>query len=455
MNNEKKLNLLDAQSYIISSTPKTGKFTFLSYMIMTLFKEKALLFTAQEEYLFQRRINTLSKQYEQFHDLDKMFSPFFLKEDWNTLKQHYNYDFFIQELEHIIIHAEEKIIIMHRFEEFFEFQDRYEIENVYKALIKISITHNKKIIFLLNNKHENHDLLYHIAEEFSDISISITNDQKNNRIVTIKNLLLNQEFPLMKFQITQQAFVFDYYHNNNELLQNKVKNVLLAELNPSHSNDDLIEICSFIFKKQNFDIKYADSMTSMLKEIFIRPDVIVIFMTRSDENFDTIKAIKAQLPETSIIAILDQDFVRSEDIQEAYTYGCDELFSNDLELERLILVLQKASKSTFYTDAVKTLPALNNKVKTLDEMLEFAHECVEKSIFFSIFVFQCKENDVGKYNVSRKNDYICREKDKIFYLALNTAPKDIIHIRKRFHHCELIYIWEPITHTRLEDCLHA
>jgi len=446
-------DLFNANSYIIDSAPKVGKFTFLAYLLTSLFKEKALVLTPQESYLFKRRINSLSKQYKQFSNLHDFISPLYLKENWHTLKQKYGYSYFITEVEQIIIHSQEKIIVMHRLGEFFEFQDRYDIENVYKALIKVASLHEKKIIFLANNSHENYEFIHNFAEEFSDITISIKVNEQSDRLISIKNLLLNQEYPLMSFQITQKAFLLDYYNNDKDSKEEKIKNVLIAELD--HSDDNLRDICSFIFQKPNFVVKYANSTKTILQEVFIRPDVIVVFMKRTLENLETLQAIKSQLPNSPIVAILDQNFVRAEDAQEAYSYGCDDLFSHDLELERLILALQKASKTSFYTNVIETLPKIDNTIKTLPEMQKFANECIHKAIFFTVFVFKITNQNLQGYNVSRKHDYICIENDTVYYLALNTAPKDIVHIKKRFQECELVCIWEPINHTMLEDCLHA
>jgi CheY-like chemotaxis protein len=453
MQNKDHLNLLQAQSIIIESAPKVGKFTFLLYLLTTLYKKKALILTPQESYLFKRRVDALSTRYSQFSNIDKSYDTLYLKKNWHTLKQKYGYGFFMEELDNIIINSEEDIIVMHKIGDFFEYQDRYEIETVYKAAIKTASLNNKQIIFLANNQHENHEFIQNFSQEFTDIAIEITTNEKNHRLVNIKNILHNQEYPLMKFEITNKAFLLDYADMSDALNADKMQNILLTELDDG--NEDIKAICNFIFQKQNIQLKYADSLKTILQEIFIRPDMIVFFMKRTQENLETIKAIKNQLPNTPIIVILNQDFVRAEDAQEAYLYGCDELFSHNLELERLILAFQKAIKSTFYTDVVKKLPKVENHTKSLEELSSLAKACIEKSIFFSLFIFQKEQDDNEQYTVNRKHDYIFIDKNKIFYLALNTAPHDITYIEKRFDKCKLICTWEPINETNIEDCLHV
>jgi len=451
------LTLLNADSMIIESGGKAGKMTLLFYLINFLYKDKAIIFTPQESYLFKRRIKSLSSQYQQFLNLEKVISPYYLDENWNMLKQKYGYEFFLQELTQIITTSEEKIIVLHRLGEFFEFQDRYEIENVYKTLIKLATVHKKKMIFLVNNKNENYEYIRRIADEFTDVSISIENNENNERLLNIKDVLQNKEYPLMHFKIHNENFILDLYKKSQEITNNKTKNILIAELNPAH--DNMKDICTYIFDKPNFSVKYANSLQSILQEIFIAPDVIVVLMKRDQANFDTITALKKQLPDTKIIAIVDQKFVRTEDIQEAYTNGCDELFANNLSLETLILSLQKASKTLFYTEYMNRLPKLNNILTSLEEYELLAKECIDKVLFFTAFTMETKSKFEFVTHSSRNSDYIYQTDHKIYYIAISTMPKDIKYIvdkyREKYSDLALTCVWEPINHDTFENCVHG
>ena len=450
------ITLLNADSIIIESGGKAGKMTFLFYLINFLYKDKAIIFTPQESYLFKRRIKSLSGQYQQFSNLEEIIVPYYLDEKWNTLKQKYGYEFFLQELTQIITTSKEKIIVLHRVGEFFEFQDRYEIENVYKTLIKLATAHQKKMIFLANDQNENYEYIRRIADEFTDISISITNNEKNERLLNIKDVLQNKEYPVMHFKIHNENFILDLYEKNQKIIDTKTKNILIAELNPAH--DNMKDICTYIFNKQNFSVKYADSLPSILQEIFIAPDVIIVLMKRKQENFDTISAIKKQLPDTMIIAIVDQKFVRTEDMQVAYSNGCDELFANNLSLETLILSLQKASKTLFYTDNLNSLPKFDNILNSIEDFETLARECISKSLFFTAFTIETEEKFEFISKSSRNSDYLYQTEHKIYYLALSTMPKDINHIVDKYHtkHSDLSLtcIWEPINHDSFENCIH-
>jgi CheY-like chemotaxis protein len=453
--NKDLTGLLNASSIIIDSSGKAGKMTFLFYMVNFLYKSKAIIFTPQESYLFNRRIKALSSQYPQFKDLENIITPYFLADDWNGLKQKYGYEFFIQELTRIILSAEEKIIVMHRIAEFFEFQDRYEIENVYKALIKLAAEHDKKIIFLSNNQNENYEYLRRIADEFTDVSISLHSNERNERLLNIKDVLHNKEYPVFHFKIHNNNFILDAYEKNQSFENTKMKNVLIAELDIAH--DNVKDICSYIFEKPNFSVKYADSLQSILQEVFISPDIVVVMMKRSQKNFDTVSAIKKHLPDTSIIGIIDQNFVRTEDVQEAYANGCSELFANNFSLEELILALQKASKTLFYSESLKTLPVFENVMNNLEDFKTLAKACIAKSIFFTAFTMECKQKFESVKVPSRNNDYVFQTDHKVYYLAISTMPKDIKHItehyKERYDNIELTCIWEPINHESLDECI--
>jgi len=443
--------ITESVSYIINGYGKSGKMTLFFYMMLFLFKKKALIFTAQEAHLFKRRIESLSQQYKQFEKLDENMEVFYLKEDWKTLKQRYGFEFFIKELTHTIIQSEEELIVMHRFGELFEFQDRYEIQNVYSSLVKVCYEHGKKIIFIANRSHENFDQINKISDEFSDVSIRVdVDDATNERIIHIRDLFHNKEYPPLKFQILRDSFLLDYFTRDEESQNEIVKNILICELDKAH--DNFFDICQYIFNKPGFHIKRATSLNTILQEMFISPDVIIVLMKRTEENFETVKSIKMHLPNSPVIAILDQDFVRAEDAHKAYSYGVDELFSTDLALDKLILACQKASKIPFYTEAMKELPHFPNILENLDDMRIIADICMETAIFFTVFVFNVAK-DSKMIKPSREYDYVYREGQKLYYLALNTAPKDVNKIMQKFESYELVCLWEPINHTSIEDCL--
>jgi len=453
--NKDLLTLLNADSIIIDGGGKAGKMTFLFYLVKFLYQDKAIIFTPQESYLFNRKISALSSQYPQFKNLNDNVTPYFLDENWNTLKQKYGYEFFLKELTKIIIESSEKVIVIHRIGEFFEFQDRYEIENVYKTLIKLATKYEKKMIFLANTQNENFEFISRISEEFTDVSINIKNNDKNERLLNIKDVLHSKEYPLMNFRIHEENFILDLYEKNQKITDNKTKNILIAELDKAH--DNMRSICTYIFNKPNFNVKYADTLQGILEEVFIAPDVVIVLMNREKKNFDTISAIKKQLPDTVIIGIVDKDFIRTEDIQEAYNNGCDELFANNLSLETLILALQKGSKTLFYTESIQSLPKHNNIMNSLSDFKSFANECVNRKLFFTAFTVETKEKFEFVKTSSRNSDYIYQTEHKIYYLALSTMPKDINHIvdnyRKKHEDLVLTCIWEPINHESLDTCI--
>jgi len=442
--------MLDASSFIINGAGKSGKITFALYMLTSLFKKEALIFSAQESYLFHRKIDLLANEYTQYSDIEKQIDTYFLKETFTTQKQRYGFDFLIQEYEKLISNSEAEVVIIHRFGELFEFQDRYEIDNVYKSLIHICAKHSKKLIFIVNSVHENFEQIFSVAEEFSDIFITIDMNDNNERVVRMQDFLHNIEYPLLSFSIQKNSFLLEYKKDKQELEKN-IKNVLICELDFAH--DNIVEICKFIFNKHGFQTKNASSLQTILQEVFVSPDVIVVLMKRTQENFETVKSVKQHLPKSPIVAILEQNFVRTEDIQEAYTYGVDELFCSNFNLDKLILAFQKASGSPFYAKEVESLPKHSNLMTSLDDLKEYANACIERSIFFTIFVYEINGDLKVPKKPSRRYDFVFYNSDKLYYFALNTAPKGSERIMERFAAHKLICIWEPINHMMIEECL--
>jgi DNA-binding NarL/FixJ family response regulator/archaellum biogenesis ATPase FlaH len=411
---------------IISSSPKSGKMTFLLYLIAYFYKEKALLFTPQESHIFKKKLDTLSNQFSQFSHIKKMLQIYRLCEDFQNTKQKYGYKFLLKEFEKLITNSKEKIIVIHRIGEFFDFQDRYEIDNFYNNLIKIVETQDKKIIFLANDKHENFKYIYQVAEEFSDVLIEINKNEKNERILNIMDTLFYREYPPLRFRVNGNSFLLEYKEDidetkKNKTKKNKTKNILIVELNQTHEN--IRHILSYIFDKPNFNLKYADSLQGILQEIFIQPDLIIVLMKREKQNIETIKAIKQQLPNTSIVAVVDQDFIRTEDIHELFNSGADEVFANNFTFDDIVLSLQKVTRTFFYTEALQMLPKHKNILQSKDELKELVLQCIEKSIFFTAFVLKSAIEFPKFKKTSRKTDYMFQESKKIYYLAINTMPK--------------------------------
>jgi len=414
--------LKEADSIIIDSDAKVGKMTFVSYLVKLLFDEKALFFSSQEAYLLNKKIDALSRQYAQFEDINTYFNRYLLKDDWENAKRCYGYSFLLIELERIISSSEEKIIVFHRLGDFFEFQDRYEIEGFYKSLVKIVTKYDKKIIFLINNQNQNYKYIQNVADEFSDVALSMSKNEKNERIIDVKNILTHEEYPPIQLRLHNKNFILQYKESVDSTLKARSKNILIMQLdnNLNELHDNMIKIYDYIFNRPGFHVYHANSFQSILNHIFIKPDVIIILMNRTQDNFETIRAIKIQLPETMIISVIEQDFVRSEDMQEAYKYGCDELLAKTYLFDRFILSLQKSLKLPFYSETLDVIKDEKNILTSLSEFKEVLAKCIENAIFFTCFVIEKNNHFEHLKSTMRRLDFIYQSDDKIYYLALNT-----------------------------------
>jgi len=454
------LALNEADSIIIDSEVRVGKMTFAFYLMKLLFNEKAIVFSPQESYLFNKKLVLLSKQFKQFSDIENHITRYSLHEEWGLLKRQYGYGFLLIEFERIISTSEDKLVIFHKLGDFFEFQDRYEIEGFYKSLVKIVTKHNKKIIFIINNQNQNYKYIHEVSDEFSDISIHIAKNEKHERIVNIKNILSHHEYPQMQFLLNEKFFTLRYRDDRDNGIKERVKNVLIMELGSDleKMHPDAGNIYDYIFDRPEFHLYHANSFQSILHNIFIKPDVIIILMDRSEDNFETIKAIKKQLSQTIIISIIEQDFVRTEDIQRAYDYGCHELFPRTYLFDKFILAFQKSIQIPFYSDALKKLSDYTNIVDSCVSFKELAELCIENNIFFSIFTIKKNERTKKLKSTMRRLDFICEVEDIIYYMALNTMPDKVNTIfskqyEKFDEEVDLISICTPLNENMLEKCL--
>jgi len=432
----------------VNSGPKGGKFTFFLYMLSQLYKEKAVFFTPMESYLFKKKLTVLSTQFPQFRGIDEMLEVYYMQKNFSSMKQIYGYDFILDEIEKIISQNEKKFFVIHRINEFFDYQDRFEIPAFFKKLTQIAQQHDKTLVILANTAHQNFEQVNELSQELSDIVIDITKNDKNERIVNLLDILRHQEYPQLKFKIQNDQCILEFEQQEHET-QKHEKTILLVELD--HIKDNIQELLEYILNHPGFSIKKAMTLQEILKEIFIRPDLIIISMNRTDENMQIINSIKTQLPDTKIIAIINQEFVRTEDEHEFLSNGCEAVLSKEFTFDKLILTLQKSLGTLFYTTLLEKLPKHNNILKDMEEMRQLADECVENSIYFTSLIMKNKDG-IKIEKSSRKTDYLCLTKEKVCYLAINTLPKETKHIEKKYN-LQTECIAEAIDYKSIEDCI--
>ena len=190
-------------------------------------------------------------------------------------------------------------------------------------------------------------------------------------------------------------------------------------------HEKIKNIYDYVFNRPEFNLYHADSLQSILQNIFIKPDVIIVLMERSEENLQIIRAIKNQLPNTIITTVIDQDYVRSEIIQEAYEYGCDEVFPRTYSFDKFILFFQKTVKSFFYTETLKIIKNKTNIIHTLNEFNDLVEVCLDNNIFFTFLLLERDKVFDDLATGMRKLDFIYQDDNQIYYLALNTMPYHI------------------------------
>jgi len=439
----------DVNIITINSGPKGGKFTFFLYMLTQLYREKAVFFTPVESYIFKKKLHILSELFPQCKHIDQILSVYYIQENFSIMKQKYGYEFILKEIEKLIMSSEEKFFVIHRINDFFDHQDRYEIPNFFKKLTQLAEKYDKKLVILANTAHTNFEQIDQLSQELSDIVINIEKNDKNGKVINILDILKHQEHPQLKFTIQDNQCILEYNENEENTTTTYEKNILLVELD--HIKDNIQELLEYILKGPGFNIKKATTLQEILKEIFIRPDLIIVSMERTNENLQIIQSIKTQLPSTKIIAIINQDFVRTEDEHEFLSNGCEAVLSKEFTFDELILELQKALDSLFYTNLLKKLPKHNNILKNIDEMRELANECIENSIYFTSLVMK-NTNHIAVEKSSRKTDYLCFTKEKVCYLAINTLPKETKHIEKKYN-LQTECMAEAINYQSIEDCL--
>lgn len=420
----------EAQVVIIEGERKSGKFTFVSFIIDTLLKEDAVVLIPQEAFLFKRRIDIL-KRFKQLHEIHKRFDTYYLKAEMPDYKQRYGYGFFKQELEGIIAGSDAKIIFFHRFEEFFEFQDLYEIKPVLLSLLHDAKASGKKLIFSISDECEHCSYIKEFIGDFADLSIRVTASLNKEREVHFTDHLYHRTFPIFRFQTRQNLLSLnDDGADAKSDLDDPIR-VFLCQY--SEKSGAMAEVFSYLFScRQRFSFHHASSLEGILNNLFLEPDIIIFLLERTEENLQTLQQVKNILPNAKVYVVFTQDFIRAEDRRALLSKGCDEVFAANFKVDDFMAAVEKELKLPYYQNQLLALKGVPHALPGSAKLHEIITIAQEHCLYFTLFLYTVEAGDtIYSENLGRKYDYYLLVKEqKLLFLAMNTGPQDAQKIGK-------------------------
>jgi len=435
-----------SQVIVLEGARQSGKLTFALYTIKYLLQKDAIIISATEKKLFKRKTDAIYNRFQALSTLDKSTELFLLKTEWNTLKEDYSYQLFRDELRRIFSETTRDVVIFHRFGLFFEFQDRFEIETMFRTIVDLAEEYNKQVIFTISTASDNYDYINNIMCDFSDLTLDMTEPNLNERDIKIVHSMhkVDQEKYLIKG--SDKTLILENGENsldariaNDTVTQayeqaaykNKFRVLLVAK---DDQKSEAYSIVKYLLSnKKMFEITYLSSIYDVPQNFDVKPDLLFLFIERNDAIPEIFADLKKALPASRSFAFFPQEFIRGADRRELHKTGIDEIFSIYFQLDDLIIAMEKASRNYFYEESLKNIKFNSHVFDRKAGFDSIIGSAYENAIFFSLFVYSVETDNNSTLTLGRQNDFVYHDKEnnKIYYLALNTREfiADIIAYR--------------------------
>ena len=428
-----------SQIIVLEGSRQSGKFTFALFMIKYLLQKDALIISATEKKLFNRKLDAIYNRFSSMHSLKSKTDQFVLKEEWNTLKESHSYSLFRDELKRLFQETPRQVIVFHRFGLFFEFQDRFEIETMFRTVVDLAEEHNKQIIFTISTASDNYDFMNNILCDFSDLTLDLSEPNLNERDIKIVHSMHKVEEENYRVKGLDKTLVLENGENLlgtntgpiavqslpadvplQKIAKTKHRVLLVAK---EEQKSNAYEIVKYLMAdKKQFEIIHVKSFYDVPQYFDLEPDLLFLFIERDEIVEEIFADYKKAVPTSKSFVFFPQEFIRGADRRQLHKAGIDEIFSVYFQVDDLIIALEKAMDNYFYEKALSNIKFnahVFDRKAGFDSIIGSAYE---NGVFFSLFVYSIQKDDNSTIVLGRNSDFVYHDKEnqKIYYLALNT-----------------------------------
>ncbi len=414
--------LRKSQVIIIEGERKSGKFTLAMFLMHSILKKNITILTPVEGSFFHRKVLIAKERFASLQDIDEHIDEFCLKSDWGTLKKRYSYDFFRKELESIFNSTTSEIVLFHRFESFFEFQDRFEIEPIFRLVLQLASKNNIKVIFTISTTSSHYDFMIEYIRDFSDLTLRIEEKNLNERLVQITDSLQHVGNAKLDFQSHNNRLVLQEREEESEKDVEKSHFDILIFAN-DNENSATIELLNYLFSDtERFTVSIIYTAQELLHHLSFEPDLLFFFINENDYRFVETVSLKKQFQKCNFFAITTAPSLRVTDRVELYKHGYEGAFTSNFSIDEFIVLIEKSLNKYFYTDNLNRLSTLEKVLKDEEEMHWLVALASNYRLYFSLFVFSYDADTFSDSKPSREYDfmYVDREHKKIYYFSFNT-----------------------------------
>ncbi len=394
---------------------KSGKLTFSLFLLSNIdVNSKTLILSTIPKSLMNKRIKTIEDLNDQkINTLLQNVEYLCLKENWEEIKAKYGFDFLIEDIRHIIFDTKPDNIIFHRADLMFN-EEEYEYA---KWFVDSLIELKDEIVFKLLITSRKNTIIQKVIENYCDIDFEI--ERKESRIVNIISSLFpitplsyifekKENFTLIPNEKQSQHSTNNTFNSSNQTIKNKM--LIMSQ------NDYLIKLNNYLFEKV-FNIEIATSITQSIAKLLENPEIVIYNPNEKDLNFEMCHIVKEKGINSSILYILNKDYVRVDDKMQAVYAGCYDVMPKNFNIEEYIFLIEKLTKNFFYTEKINHLPK-QREVKNFEHFCKVLETFYNERIYFTLFIGETEE--VNILQKVRNHDIVFKDGQKTYICFINS-----------------------------------
>lgn len=415
----------ESDSIVIEGDKKIGKITLALYL-SKLTSTHITLISPLASSKIVKKVKSSISAFDDFKDIESFLTIFSLREDWVHIKNEYGYKYLLEDLEYFISHQKNDLIVFHNIGALFDYSDRDFIEIFLTELLSYGITYKKKFIFTLSLSNTNYDMMGSFLVEHADLYLKLYTRKSIKRVEVLYSLT-PMEQKEYNFTIDDDSLLLEATSN----FQPTKKHVSIVVIT---SDDYLRKLHTYLLDKDNIELTIAQNISEALSAILKNPDYLIFCQENNDLNLSICELAKKHKLKTSIIYLVNKDFLRVDDRMQAKELGCMDMIKLDNNIMHYVLELEKYFNLVFYK---RSLTKHNVQYKDKKEFIKFVDNVLEKRGIFSIVKIAGKlqENDIL---AMRDYDKVFIEKDHSYIFILNSLKSSIENIlekkfNKKFH----------------------
>ncbi|MCK5889388.1 MAG: hypothetical protein KAG19_05540 [Methylococcales bacterium] len=429
------------KSVAISGGQQSGKLTFALYFASKVTQKPISLISPFDQEAFNKKKIEGLRLESNLHHMLKTINAFSFKAEWKALKNSYGYQFLLNDIERIILEAND-IIVFYRIDAFFEAQDINEIEGFLFNIMTAVQAAKKTVIFTLDTERSHSQFIQDYFKKAIDSAFSVSQRDYGStaRDITVHSLLFALPCTQFSFELNEKAKKFELASadglEKSDLYKKESPYIVLAT-----QSSELSRIVRYFFGNGQYSVNQIEpSLLEVGQAISVSLSPrFIIFNPIENQSSTELKKIGELIKGNHVKAVFisSRPVLRRGDKSEILQSGFCDVLIRDFYIEDFVISIERAMGLHFYTEEMKKVPDKTYVVYNEKVFQRFIKVFLCQHLFFTVFKFQyassISELDVRK-NLGRSFDmaFIDKEKKFVYLFLVNTLGRNLAVIERKF-----------------------